>query len=98
MLSSLVKMLRSFGLDLDIDKTKVFTTEQLQHTTLNPLLLPCDNSYVEVVPANGFHKYLGRAFPGDLTKRGEKALEHRLGCAWQKFNHFKHVYQRLNND
>ena len=31
------------------------------------------------------HKYLGRAFKGDLLVRGHAAVEYRINCGWMKF-------------
>ena len=41
--------------------------------------------FLELLSAEGAHKYLGRAFCGDLRKRGLRAVEHRLSCGWGKF-------------
>ena len=44
---------------------------------------------ITVVTAQERHKYLGRSFYGELRNRGKAAVEHRLGCAWMKYNTLK---------
>ena len=48
---------------------------------------------VDIVPKSCMHKYLGRAFSGDLRDRGSVALSNRIGCAWMQYNNLKHVLE-----
>ena len=42
---------------------------------------------VEVLRCDSTHKYLGRLFCGDLRRRAQCNLSHRLACGWLKFHH-----------
>ena len=46
-----------------------------------------------ILGTTGQHKYLGRAFFGDLRQRGRAAVEHRVGCAWMKYKSLQHVFE-----
>lgn len=48
---------------------------------------------VDIVPKSSVHKYLGRAFSGDLRDRGSVALSNRSSCAWMRYNNVKHVLE-----
>ena len=48
---------------------------------------------VDIVPKLSVHKYLGRAFSGDLRDRGSVALSYRTSCAWMQYNNLKHVLE-----
>ena len=51
---------------------------------------------VEVLRQQSTHKYLGRLFCGDLTKRGETNLCHRLQCGWMKYSQLRQTLQNKN--
>ena len=46
---------------------------------------------MDVLAPGAAHKYLGRKYTGDLSKRGHIGFQHRVQLAWAKFNHFGHV-------
>ena len=48
-------------------------------------LIETGGFFVELLSATCVHKYLGRAWSGDLRKRGQAAVDHRIACAWAKF-------------
>ena len=87
MYEALVEELSRAGLSINGGKTKVLTTVEEIFEDRAPLLVEAAGSLLEVVKCNGSHKYLGRMFSGDLRKRGQCNLEHRLSCAWMKFHH-----------
>ena len=49
------------------------------------ILFETAHGFVELIAAGHTHKYLGRAWPGNLRDRGGAALDHRVSCAWAKF-------------
>ena len=89
MLSRLKQELRMVGLSVNSGKTKILTTESQHICDERPLFIECDDSFVEVVPEGKVHKYLGRAWPGNLQKRGQCNLAHRLSCGWMQFHQKK---------
>ena len=54
-------------------------------TDSDTVLIEAADGFVELVAVNRSHKYLGRAWSGDLRRRGQAALDHRVSCAWLKF-------------
>ena len=54
-------------------------------TENDTVLIETADGFVELVAANRTHKYLGRAWPGNLRQRGQAAIDHRACCAWLKF-------------
>ena len=81
MLVSLSSVFASYGLELNAKKTKVFSTQAPPEV---PTLIETPVGFVEHVHTGTSHKYLGRAFSGDLWQRAKTAAEHRIGCAWLK--------------
>ena len=70
----------------EITVTTETTTEETQI---------CITKYgsIDIVGTNTKHKYLGRAFVGDLSNRSKSAVDHRLGCAWMKYKTYQHVLE-----
>ena len=90
MLDSLTEILRVYGLELNLTKTKVLTTEC---TTENTQICITKYGSVEIVGSNSKHKYLGRGFVGELRHRGKAAVDHRLSCAWMEYKMYQHVFE-----
>ena len=90
MLDSLTEILLGYGLELNLTKTKILSTE----TTAEETQI-CITKYgsVDIVGTNTKHKYLGRAFVGDLSNKSKSAVDHRLGCAWMKYKTYQHVLE-----
>ena len=44
------------------------------------------------------HKYLGAAYPGNLSNRGSVIFEHRLRCAWSKFHSIRETLTNRHVD
>ena len=63
-------------------KTKLMSTTV---TDNDATLIETDNGFIELVPAECVHKYLGRGWSGNLRHRGQAAIGHRTSCAWSKF-------------
>jgi hypothetical protein len=82
MLELLIEILSEYGLDLNIGKTMILTTDNPPTTKT---LAAVEEGFVEILSCHKVHKYLGRAFSGDLRERGRSALDHRLRCGWAKF-------------
>jgi len=82
MLELLAVVLQEYGLELNVGKTMIFTNDEPPDTTT---LAEVGESFVAILRRQGVHKYLGRAFSGDLRNRGQCALDHRLACGWGKF-------------
>ena len=78
----LVEALRGYGLELNMRKTKLMPTTV---TDNDATLIETDNGFIELVPAECVHKYLGRGWSGNLRHRGQAAIGHRTSCAWAKF-------------
>ena len=87
MLDMLTETLKAYGLELNVKKTKILSTTVTQQDTV---LVDSAEGFVEVVAASRSHKYLGRAWPGNLRIRGQVALDHRMACAWAKFRSLSH--------
>ena len=79
MLESLVEVLREYGLELNMQKTKILSTH---FAPLDQTFLITNQGSVEILATRSKHKYLGRGFIGDLRQRGVAAVEHRLSCGW----------------
>ena len=82
MLEILTRILRRYGLELNVKKTKMLSTVVTDNETV---LVDTDGGFVELVAAGRTHKYLGRSWPGNLRFRGQAAVDHRVTCAWAKF-------------
>lgn len=63
-------------------KTKILSTTV---TTEDTVLIETADGFVELVAGSRTHRYLGRAWSGNLRTRGMSALGHRISCAWMKF-------------
>ena len=74
--------LEDFGSSLNASKTMILSTGPPPEI---PTYQDTKVGFIQVLHKTGSHKYLGRCFGGDLTSRAAKALEHRIGCAWAKF-------------
>jgi len=86
MLECLVASFSNFGLELNVKKTKMFSTSVVTNDTV---LVDTAAGPIELLSADSTHKYLGRAWSGDLRNRGLIATRHRLACAWGKFASLK---------
>jgi len=84
MLQVLCAKLRKVGL-LSLLLTKVFTTKEMNI----PDVIIVNDEPIDVMKSNGAHKYLGRTYNGDLTKRRHIGFQHRVRLAWAKFNHYR---------
>ena len=90
MIESLVRVFAECGLELNARKTKIISTTT---TSIEQVALITDCGAVGIVPKLGVHKYLGRAFSGDLRDRGSVVLSYRTSCAWMQYNNLKHVLE-----
>ena len=52
------------------------------------------NDFAEILNCDTSHKYLGKKLPGQISKRGRTALDHRIKLAWCNFN----KYRDISND
>ena len=90
MIEMLVAVFAECGLELNAKKTKTLSTST---TTTEQVALITEYGAVDIVPKLSVHKYLGRAFSGDLRDRGSVALSNRSSCAWMQYNNLKHVLE-----
>ena len=90
MLEKLASILQSYGLELNMKKTKIMSTSCPRETTT-----VCITEYgpVDILGSIDRHKYLGRCFCGDLKIRGKSVVDHRLSCACMKYKEFQHVFE-----
>ena len=86
MFGALEEELTAAGLSINVKKTKMFTNGPESHTSSSASFVELGSQMVEMVQNGASHKYLGRMIGGDLRKRGQRNLEHRLQCAWMKFH------------
>ena len=82
MVDLLKEALSHFGLEMNMSKTKILSTAVSKKDTT---LIETASGFVELVAASQVLKYLGRAFSGNLRNRGQAAVDHRISCAWCKF-------------
>ena len=61
----------------------MLSTETLSR---DAILVDTSYGFIELIPQGKIHKYLGRAWAGDLKRRGQAAVDHRISCAWLKFH------------
>ena len=54
-----------------------------------PLMVENYNGFLEVIPPDGTHKYLGHKFVGDLQRRAEVGLEFRFSCSYMKWHQLR---------
>ena len=90
MIEFLVEIFAECGLELNAKKTKILSTTT---TNTQQVALITEYGAVDIVPKSSTHKYLGRAFSGDLRDRGSVALSNRSSCAWMQYNNLKHVLE-----
>ena len=86
MLNLLLTCLSKYGLECNILKAKVLTTEL---NTDDDHSFDCALGNISVLSADETHKYLGRKFAGDLRKRARTAIDFRIQCAWIKFRELR---------
>ena len=96
MMEKLVSELCVAGLSVNGAKTKIITTDNAAACSNVPLYVDVAGCMVEVLQQQATHKYLGRLFSGDLTKRGETNLCHRLQCGWMKYSQLRQTLQNKN--
>ena len=79
MLELLVPIFAEYGLELNAQKTKLFSNEDVNEDTTY-----CSTDYgdIEVLSATQKHKYLGRTSTGEVRTRGKSAVDHRVSCGW----------------
>ena len=82
MVEQLVLTLRKYGLELNVKKTKMMSTTVQEDDSI---LIDTRVGFLELLGSKCSHKYLGRNWCGNLRRRGETALNHRLACGWMKF-------------
>ena len=85
-----VFMLEEYGLSLNVQKTKVFSTEV---ATNGPCYCDTNFGMIDILSENQKHKYLGRMFSGNIRKRGKVATEFRVSCGWMKYHAFQNVFE-----
>ena len=90
MLEKLTSILKLYGLNLNMKKTKIMSTTSPAETTQ---VCITDFGPIDILGANDRQKYLGRLFSGDLKTRSKSAIDHRLSCAWMKYKAFQHVFE-----
>jgi len=81
-----------FGLELHPEKTKVLTNTGRKTGRGRDHKMIIDDLTIEILPMDGYVKYLGRHISFDRPMQTE--IEHRVRCAWAKFASFK---QELTN-
>ena len=86
MFEALSEELARAGLSINGSKTKMLTTDSESSDSNVPLLADAGECMVEILRCEATHKYLGRLFSGDLRRRGQCNLNHRLACGWMKFH------------
>ena len=86
MFEALSEELARTGLSINGTKTKILTTDSSASDSDVPLLADAGGCMVEILRCDDTHKYLGRLFSGDLRRRGQCNLNHRLACGWLKFH------------
>ena len=79
------------GLVANGAKTKLLTTDAAVTSGHIPVLVDIGGMFVEVIKSGSSHKYLGKSLPGDLSRRGQRNLDHRLSCAWFRFHELQHT-------
>ena len=72
-------------------KTKLLTTDAAATAGQTPMLADIGGMFVDIIRSACSHKYLGKSLPGDLSKRGQRNLDHRLSCAWRRFHELQHT-------
>ena len=90
MLESLVDVVRGCGLELNVKKNEILSTEV---ASAEATCLVTDYGGVEFLGADDEHKYLGRGFCRELRNRGRAALDHKINCVWIKYSGLDHVLQ-----
>jgi len=88
MIQILCEELAQVGLHLNGSKTKLLTT----CADCVPEFVTINGETLDVLAPDAAHKYLGRKYTGDLSKRGHIGFQQRVQLAWAKFNHFRHVF------
>ena len=68
MLELLANILLDYGLELNMAKTMILSTCPAPDTKT---FVEVCNAFAEILGKNGSHKYLGRAFSGNLQDRGK---------------------------
>ena len=90
MIQILCEELAQVGLHLNGSKTKLLTT----CADCVPEFVTINGETLDVLAPDAAHKYLGRKYTGDLSKRGHIGFQQRVQLAWAKFNHFRHVFTK----
>lgn len=90
MLGILVDVLKEYGLELNVQKTNLFSTDIAKDVPCY-----CDRTcgMIEQVLEYQKHKYLGRMFSGEVRHRGRMAVENRISCGWTKYHALQHVFE-----
>ena len=90
MLDSLTEIFAIYGLELNLMKTKILSTELALDT--NQVCITKHGS-IDILSGTPKHKYLGRGFFGEVIVRGKAAVDHRSNCAWMKYKMYQHVFE-----
>ena len=69
-----------FGLELNASQTKIITNDVVDY-----MFVDIGGSMDAVFDSNGEHHFLGRYLLGDLGKRANVQVQHRIKIAWMKF-------------
>ena len=74
MLEKLVTILKLYGLDLNMTKTKIMSTKSPAEAIQ---VCITDFGPIEILGANDRQQYLGRLFTGDFKTRSKSAIDYR---------------------
>ena len=77
MMECLVEELAAVGLNLNISKTKILTTESLKQQMFSAI----GGDRIEMLHGKQNHKYLGKKLSEDLRKRAMVDIQHRSQIA-----------------
>ena len=80
MVELLIEEFAKFGLELNASKTKIITNDVVEY-----MFVDIGGSMVSIVDSTGEHRFLGRYLSGDLDRRANVEVQHRIKTAWMKF-------------
>ena len=73
MVELLVEVFQSVGLELNAAKSKILTNAPIDYSYVD-----VTESFVEIIDAGSFHKYLGRYISGEFIFREKTEINHRI--------------------
>ena len=80
MVELLIEEFAKFGLELNASKTKFITNDVVEY-----MFVDIGGSMVSIVDSTAEHRFLGRYLSGDLDRRANVEVQHRIKTAWMKF-------------